>query len=82
MPSITKTLFLEVTPEQFLEACTPSELMEVDILIQGAHFQNKMNEEKKFRDFSEDLYNGITEDEAAAGQLAIDKLKETFTQQP
>lgn len=36
---------LEVTPEKFLEACSPSELMEVDMLIQGAHFQNKMQDE-------------------------------------
>lgn len=63
MPNITKTIFLEVTPEQFLEACTPSELMEVDILIQNAHFQNKMNDHD-------------------SGQLAVDKLKETFNQQP
>lgn len=45
MPSITKNFHLEVTPEQFLEACSPTELMEVDMLIQGAHFQNKMHDD-------------------------------------
>jgi len=45
MPTITNVTTLEVTPEKFLEACSPSELMEVDMLIQGAHFQKKMHDE-------------------------------------
>jgi len=45
MPTITNFTTLEVTPEKFLEACSPSELMEVDMLIQGAHFQKKMHDE-------------------------------------
>jgi hypothetical protein len=45
MPTISNVLTLEVTPEKFLEACSPSELMEVDMLIQGAYYQNKMQDE-------------------------------------
>jgi hypothetical protein len=43
MPSITKVIHIEVTPEQFLENCSVNELKEIDLLIQSPRYQNKMN---------------------------------------
>jgi len=47
MPQINRTLYLEITVEQFLNACSPLELREVDILIQSNRYIKKMNEEEK-----------------------------------
>ena len=44
MPRIDKILTLEITPQQFLESCSASELKEIDLLIQSNWFVTKMNE--------------------------------------
>lgn len=42
MPQINKALILEITPEQFLNQCSPLELKEIDTLIQSAHYVKRM----------------------------------------
>lgn len=42
MSSIKKIFSLEITPEQFLMSCSPVELMEINILIQGDFFSKRM----------------------------------------
>ncbi|WP_417365959.1 hypothetical protein [Flavobacterium beibuense] len=42
MPNIQKQFLLEVTPEQFLNACSPSELMELEVLIAAPRYQAMM----------------------------------------
>lgn len=44
MPKITKQFELEVTPERFLNACTPEELLEVELLITSPRFVAKMQD--------------------------------------
>lgn len=44
MPTISKQFTLEVTPERFLSACSPEELIEVELLITSPRFVNKMKE--------------------------------------
>lgn len=43
MPKIDKIFSLEITPEQFLNNCSDLELQELDILIQGPRFANRIN---------------------------------------
>lgn len=43
MPKVDKILTIEITPERFLIACSPTELAEIDILIQTKYFQDKIN---------------------------------------
>jgi len=43
MPKLDKIFTLEVTPEQFLRNCSPTELIEVDLLIQSPSYQMKMH---------------------------------------
>lgn len=40
MPEINKQFTLQVTPEQFLDACSAEELMEIDLLIQAPRYQS------------------------------------------
>jgi len=42
MSQINKLFHIEVTPEKFLEACSPEELIEVDLLLNQHRFQEKM----------------------------------------
>ena len=42
MPTLTKAYTLTVTPEQFLSACSVSELHEVQLLLNSARYRNKM----------------------------------------
>lgn len=42
MPQISKVFYLEVTPERFLECCSQSELIEVDLLLNSERFQQRM----------------------------------------
>lgn len=42
MPIHQKIFTIEITPQQFLNNCSPAELKEVDLLIQGAFYQNRM----------------------------------------
>ena len=42
MPKIDKVLTLEISPEQFLNSCSATELQEIDLLIQSPRFRNKM----------------------------------------
>lgn len=44
MPKLEKIFTLEITPEQFLNACTPTELQEVELLISSRRFQSKMDD--------------------------------------
>ena len=44
MPKIQKVYSLEITPEQFLKACDPCELREVDLLLSSPQYARKMNE--------------------------------------
>ncbi len=43
MPVINQTNQIDITPEKFLDACSDSELMEVDILIQSNRFVQRLN---------------------------------------
>jgi hypothetical protein len=42
MPEINKVYTLKITPEQFLDACSATELWELDQLIQSPRYQNKI----------------------------------------
>lgn len=46
MPKIERLFSLEVTPERFLEACTYSELQEVDLLL-GSYLMRKKPSKQK-----------------------------------
>lgn len=43
MATIAKILTLEITPEQYLNNCSPTELKEISILLQRNFYQSKMN---------------------------------------
>lgn len=43
MPKIQRTLILEITPEQYLNSCSPMELKELDLLLSGSLYQQRMN---------------------------------------
>lgn len=45
MPQINKILHIDITVEQFLDACSGSELHEVDMLIQSRKYMDKMKED-------------------------------------
>jgi hypothetical protein len=47
MPILSKEFILDVSPERFLNACTPEELIEVDLLICSARFTTKMNQSEQ-----------------------------------
>lgn len=40
MPNIQKIFTLEVTPEKFLQACTPQEIYELHLQLQSPRYQN------------------------------------------
>lgn len=42
MPKIEKLFTLEISPERFLDACSPIELTELQLLISSPRYQNKM----------------------------------------
>lgn len=42
MPKLDKMFTLEVTPEQFLRNCSKEELIETDLLLNSANYQQKM----------------------------------------
>ncbi|MDP2188538.1 MAG: hypothetical protein Q8J69_07635 [Sphingobacteriaceae bacterium] len=46
MPKINKHFELDVTPERFLEACSVTELQEVELLLYSPRFQAKIKAEK------------------------------------
>lgn len=41
MPKMSKQFYLEVTVEQFLEACSAVELQELELLLQRPRYRNK-----------------------------------------
>jgi hypothetical protein len=45
MPRIDKIFTLEITPEQYLEACSAVELITLDMLLQSPRYQHKMMSE-------------------------------------
>jgi hypothetical protein len=42
MPTLNKQFTLEITPEQFLNNCSVSELIETQLLLSSARYQNKI----------------------------------------
>lgn len=58
MPKITKMIQIEITPEQFLNNCSSTELKELDLLIQSPRFQIRMNCKHGAVD---SLYHRVTE---------------------
>lgn len=47
MPKIIKQFDLDVTPERFLNACSPQELIEVELLITSPRFVQKMKDHQQ-----------------------------------
>jgi hypothetical protein len=45
MPKIQQLNLIEIDPKKFLDACSPQELIEVDILLSSSYYQSKMNQE-------------------------------------
>ena len=43
MPKISQTNEIDISPEKYLKACSPTELMEVELLIMSPRFQTQMN---------------------------------------
>ncbi|SEJ16256.1 hypothetical protein SAMN05192553_102700 [Cyclobacterium xiamenense] len=48
MPRIEKVYSLEVGVEQFLNACSPLELKEIELLILSPRFQHRMKESEEY----------------------------------
>ena len=42
MPEVTKVFTIDITPERFIDACSDSELKELDILLQSPRFQQRL----------------------------------------
>jgi hypothetical protein len=42
MPQLQKIFTLDVTPEKFLENCSPSELIETELLLSSERFQQRI----------------------------------------
>jgi hypothetical protein len=49
MPKITEVHLIDITPEKFLENCSPVELMEIDHLIQTPRFRARMEQEEPIK---------------------------------
>ncbi|EMS34597.1 hypothetical protein C943_03284 [Mariniradius saccharolyticus AK6] len=49
MPKLNKFFTLEVTVEQFVNACSAAELHELEILLASPRVQAKMKQEDKFK---------------------------------
>lgn len=45
MPQIVKTLYIDVTPEKFLDNCSREELLELEILLSSPRYQERMGKE-------------------------------------
>ena len=65
MPKITEIHLINVTPEKFLEACSPIELREIDHLIQSPRFRVRMDQpdadqDPKFYPDADDVIDPIT----------------------
>lgn len=43
MPTISSSSTISITPEKFLNACSPTELWELDILLQSPRIRQKIN---------------------------------------
>lgn len=52
MPEINKVFTLKITPEQFLNACSPLELQEVELLIGQGRYQERMNQNGSYSESS------------------------------
>lgn len=46
MPEVIKVMYVDITPERFLDACSDEELKEIDLLIQSERFQNRIKEKQ------------------------------------
>ena len=46
MPKINQVNVIDITPEKFIEACRPTELKEVELLIGSNRYQQQMCEHK------------------------------------
>ena len=44
MPKINQLSIIDITPERFLESCSPTELREIDHLIQSPRFRVRMDQ--------------------------------------
>ncbi|MFY0481434.1 hypothetical protein ACI6PS_02415 [Flavobacterium sp. PLA-1-15] len=53
MPELNKYFKLEITPEQFLNACSSNELQETDLLLNRSEFQIKMGRNYRNSDNSD-----------------------------
>ncbi len=49
MPQLQKVYTLDITPEQFLNACSPEELQEVDLLLSKPSYQHHMNSSNQLK---------------------------------
>lgn len=48
MPKITQIQLIDITPEKFLENCSPVELREIDHLIQSPRYQVRMDQTEEY----------------------------------
>ena len=49
MPTIQKIFTLEVSPEKFLDNCSPEELIELELLLSSDRYQDKMDQIKRLQ---------------------------------
>lgn len=42
MPKLNRTYTLEITPEQFLNSCSPVELQEISLLLNNNFYQSRL----------------------------------------
>lgn len=61
MPEITKIHKIDITPERFLEACSPTELYELNLLLQSERYQQQIQEHEsgeKAINYLKEKFNG------------------------
>jgi len=60
MPKVYDTIVLDVTPERFLNACSQTELVEVQLLLHSNRFQKKMRGEKVEESYDEQVLKALS----------------------
>lgn len=59
MPKLNKAFTVEITPEQFLNACSHTELVELDLLLNSPRFQRKMDTDHLYAEDLEEYKKNV-----------------------
>lgn len=55
MPHLDKITRFEITPEQFLKACSQEEIIELNLLLQSAQYQTVINQLNLFENIENEV---------------------------